>query len=147
MLAEQPDNVDKRRTNLIKMQGEFNTNLRQLEKRLLQSAERVCNSILGAMTMSFRTLETHSERSRSHLTKSCRNRGHGRSQAHHTKVRAHCQLHLQFTIFPATWNPAASPQSRIPFLSTRYFIEHLQVPCFIPQRPLDRQDQPRNGAK
>lgn len=43
--AERPD-VDKRRTNLIKMQGEFNTNLRQLEKRLLQALNESRGNIL-----------------------------------------------------------------------------------------------------
>ncbi len=54
--AERPD-VDKRRTNLIKMQGEFNTNLRQLEKRLLQALNESRGNILDDDNV-IQTLET-----------------------------------------------------------------------------------------
>ncbi|KAK5078141.1 dynein heavy chain [Lithohypha guttulata] len=54
--AERPD-VDKRRTNLIKMQGEFNTNLRQLEKRLLQALNESRGNILDDDNV-IHTLET-----------------------------------------------------------------------------------------
>lgn len=54
--AERPD-VDKRRTNLIKMQGEFNTNLRQLEKRLLQALNESRGNILDDDNV-VHTLET-----------------------------------------------------------------------------------------
>lgn len=54
--AERPD-VDKRRTNLIKMQGEFNTNLRQLEKRLLQALNESRGNILDDDKV-IQTLET-----------------------------------------------------------------------------------------
>jgi dynein heavy chain 1, cytosolic len=43
--SERPD-VDKRRTNLIKMQGEFTTNLRQLEKQLLRALNESRGNIL-----------------------------------------------------------------------------------------------------
>ena len=42
---ERPD-VDERRTNLIKMQGEFNTNLRTLERKLLQALNESRGNIL-----------------------------------------------------------------------------------------------------
>lgn len=54
--AERPD-VDKRRTNLIKMQGEFNTSLRQLEKRLLQALNESKGNILDDDNV-INTLET-----------------------------------------------------------------------------------------
>ena len=54
--AERPD-VDKRRTNLIKMQGEFNTNLRQLEKKLLQALNESRGNILDDDKV-IQTLET-----------------------------------------------------------------------------------------
>ena len=54
--AERPD-VDKRRTNLIKMQGEFNTNLRQLEQRLLQALNESRGNILDDDNV-VQTLET-----------------------------------------------------------------------------------------
>ena len=54
--AERPD-VDKRRTNLIKMQGEFNTSLRQLEKRLLQALNESRGNILDDDNV-IQTLET-----------------------------------------------------------------------------------------
>ncbi|KIX04416.1 uncharacterized protein Z518_05284 [Rhinocladiella mackenziei CBS 650.93] len=54
--AERPD-VDKRRTNLVKMQGEFNTNLRQLEKRLLQALNESRGNILDDDNV-IQTLET-----------------------------------------------------------------------------------------
>ena len=54
--AERPD-VDKRRTNLIKMQGEFNTNLRQLEKKLLQALNESRGNILDDDNV-IETLET-----------------------------------------------------------------------------------------
>ena len=54
--SERPD-VDKRRTNLIKMQGEFNTNLRQLEKRLLQALNESRGNILDDDNV-IQTLET-----------------------------------------------------------------------------------------
>jgi len=43
--SERPD-VDERRTNLIKMQGEFSVHLRQLEKRLLQALNESQGNIL-----------------------------------------------------------------------------------------------------
>jgi dynein heavy chain 1 len=43
--SERPD-VDERRTNLIKMQGEFSVKLRQLEKRLLQALNESQGNIL-----------------------------------------------------------------------------------------------------
>ncbi|KKY18692.1 putative dynein heavy chain [Phaeomoniella chlamydospora] len=43
--CERPD-VDERRTNLIKMQGEFNTNLRTLERKLLQALNESRGNIL-----------------------------------------------------------------------------------------------------
>ena len=54
--SERPD-VDKRRSNLIKMQGEFNTNLRQLEKRLLRALNESRGNILDDDTV-IETLET-----------------------------------------------------------------------------------------
>ncbi|KPI38240.1 Dynein heavy chain, cytoplasmic [Cyphellophora attinorum] len=54
--SERPD-VDKRRTNLIKMQGDFNTNLRQLEKRLLQALNESRGNILDDDNV-IQTLET-----------------------------------------------------------------------------------------
>ncbi|RMZ84735.1 hypothetical protein DV737_g982, partial [Chaetothyriales sp. CBS 132003] len=54
--TERPD-VDKRRTNLIKMQGEFNTNLRQLEKKLLQALNESRGNILDDDNV-IQTLET-----------------------------------------------------------------------------------------
>ncbi|KAL9108457.1 MAG: hypothetical protein Q9227_006791 [Pyrenula ochraceoflavens] len=54
--SERPD-VDERRTNLIKMQGEFKTNLRQLEKRLLQALNESQGNILDDDTV-IDTLET-----------------------------------------------------------------------------------------
>ena len=54
--AERPD-VDRRRTNLIKMQGEFNTTLRQLEKRLLQALNESRGNILDDDNV-IHTLET-----------------------------------------------------------------------------------------
>lgn len=43
--SERPE-VDERRTNLIKMQGEFNTNLRRLERQLLQALNESRGNIL-----------------------------------------------------------------------------------------------------
>jgi dynein heavy chain 1, cytosolic len=43
--SERPD-VDNRRTNLIKLQGEFNTNLRRLERKLLQALNESRGNIL-----------------------------------------------------------------------------------------------------
>ncbi|PSN61624.1 hypothetical protein BS50DRAFT_680599 [Corynespora cassiicola Philippines] len=43
--SERPD-IDERRSNLIKMQGEFNVHLRQLEKRLLQALNASRGNIL-----------------------------------------------------------------------------------------------------
>lgn len=54
--SERPE-VDKRRTNLIKMQGEFNTNLRQLEKKLLQALNESRGNILDDDNV-IQTLET-----------------------------------------------------------------------------------------
>lgn len=54
--SERPD-VDKRRTNLIKMQGEFNTNLRQLEQRLLRALNESRGNILDDDNV-IQTLET-----------------------------------------------------------------------------------------
>ncbi|KAJ4680103.1 dynein heavy chain [Exophiala dermatitidis] len=54
--AERPD-VDKRRTNLVKMQGEFDTNLRQLEKSLLQALNESRGNILDDDNV-IHTLET-----------------------------------------------------------------------------------------
>ena len=54
--SERPD-VDKRRTNLIKMQGEFNTHLRGLEKRLLQALNQSQGNILDDDVV-IETLET-----------------------------------------------------------------------------------------
>jgi dynein heavy chain 1, cytosolic len=54
--AERPD-IDKRRSNLVKMQGEFDTNLRQLEKRLLQALNESRGNILDDDNV-IQTLET-----------------------------------------------------------------------------------------
>ena len=54
--SERPD-VDQRRTNLIKMQGEFNTHLRGLEKRLLQALNESRGNILDDDVV-LETLET-----------------------------------------------------------------------------------------
>lgn len=53
---ERPD-VDERRTNLIKLQGEFKVHLRQLEKRLLQSLNESRGNILDDDNV-IETLET-----------------------------------------------------------------------------------------
>jgi len=49
--------VDRRRTNLVKMQGEFNTHLRGLEKRLLQALNQSRGNILDDDVV-IETLET-----------------------------------------------------------------------------------------
>ena len=54
--AERPD-VDQRRSNLLKMQGEFNTHLRGLEKRLLRSLNESKGNILDD-DLVIETLET-----------------------------------------------------------------------------------------
>ncbi|KAJ9300682.1 hypothetical protein DTO271G3_1846 [Paecilomyces variotii] len=54
--VERPD-VDERRTNLIKMQGEFKIHLRQLEKRLLQALNESRGNILDDDNV-IETLET-----------------------------------------------------------------------------------------
>ena len=54
--SERPD-VDQRRTNLVKMQGEFNTHLRGLEKRLLQALNQSRGNILDDDVV-IETLET-----------------------------------------------------------------------------------------
>ena len=54
--SERPD-VDQRRTNLIKMQGEFSTHLRGLEKRLLQALNQSRGNILDDDVV-IETLET-----------------------------------------------------------------------------------------
>ena len=54
--VERPD-VDERRTNLIKLQGEFNIHLRQLEKRLLQALNESRGNILDDDNV-IETLET-----------------------------------------------------------------------------------------
>lgn len=54
--SERPD-VDERRTNLIKMQGEFAVHLRQLEKRLLQALNESQGNILDDDRV-IETLET-----------------------------------------------------------------------------------------
>ena len=54
--SERPD-VDQRRTNLVKMQGEFNTHLRALEKRLLQALNQSRGNILDDDVV-IETLET-----------------------------------------------------------------------------------------
>ncbi|PVI03176.1 dynein heavy chain [Periconia macrospinosa] len=54
--SERPD-VDERRSNLIKMQGEFNVHLRQLEKRLLQALNESRGNILDDDRV-IETLET-----------------------------------------------------------------------------------------
>ena len=54
--SERPD-VDERRTNLIKMQGEFSTHLRGLEKRLLQVLNQSRGNILDDDVV-IETLET-----------------------------------------------------------------------------------------
>ena len=54
--SERPD-IDNRRTNLIKMQGEFNTHLRGLEKRLLQALNQSRGNILDDDVV-IETLET-----------------------------------------------------------------------------------------
>ena len=54
--SERPD-IDQRRTNLIKMQGEFNTHLRSLEKRLLQALNKSQGNILDDDVV-IETLET-----------------------------------------------------------------------------------------
>lgn len=54
--SERPD-VDNRRSNLIKMQGEFKINLRQLEKRLLQALNESRGNILDDDNV-IETLET-----------------------------------------------------------------------------------------
>lgn len=53
---ERPD-VDQRRTNLVKMQGEFSTHLRGLEKRLLQALNQSRGNILDDDVV-IETLET-----------------------------------------------------------------------------------------
>ncbi|KAI4119433.1 MAG: hypothetical protein LQ345_000679 [Seirophora villosa] len=54
--SERPD-VDQRRSNLIKMQGEFNTHLRKLEKRLLRALNESTGNILDDDVV-IETLET-----------------------------------------------------------------------------------------
>ena len=54
--CERPD-VDQRRSNLVKMQGEFNTHLRGLEKRLLQALNESRGNILDDDIV-IETLET-----------------------------------------------------------------------------------------
>ncbi|EJT78073.1 dynein heavy chain [Gaeumannomyces tritici R3-111a-1] len=54
--SERPD-VDERRSNLIKLQGEFKVHLRQLEKRLLQALNESRGNILDDDNV-LRTLET-----------------------------------------------------------------------------------------
>lgn len=54
--SERPD-VDKRRSNLVKMQGEFNTHLRGLEKRLLRALNESRGNILDDDVV-IETLET-----------------------------------------------------------------------------------------
>lgn len=54
--SERPD-VDRRRSNLVKMQGEFNTHLRGLEKRLLQALNESRGNILDDDVV-IETLET-----------------------------------------------------------------------------------------
>lgn len=54
--SERPD-VDQRRSNLVKMQGEFNTHLRGLEKRLLQALNESRGNILDDDVV-IETLET-----------------------------------------------------------------------------------------
>ena len=54
--SERPD-VDQRRTNLVKMQGEFKTHLRGLEKRLLQALNQSRGNILDDDVV-IETLET-----------------------------------------------------------------------------------------
>lgn len=54
--SERPD-VDQRRTNLVKMQGEFSTHLRALEKRLLQALNESRGNILDDDVV-IETLET-----------------------------------------------------------------------------------------
>lgn len=54
--SERPD-VDKRRTNLVKMHGEFSTHLRGLEKRLLQALNQSQGNILDDDVV-IETLET-----------------------------------------------------------------------------------------
>lgn len=54
--SERPD-VDRRRSNLVKMQGEFNTHLRGLEKRLLQALNESRGNILDDDVV-VETLET-----------------------------------------------------------------------------------------
>ena len=54
--SERPD-VDQRRTNLVKMQGEFSTHLRGLEKRLLQALNESRGNILDDDVV-IETLET-----------------------------------------------------------------------------------------
>lgn len=54
--SERPD-IDKRRTNLVKMQGEFSTHLRGLEKRLLQALNQSRGNILDDDVV-IETLET-----------------------------------------------------------------------------------------
>jgi dynein heavy chain 1, cytosolic len=54
--SERPD-VDERRTNLTKLQGEFNTNLRRLERKLLQALNESRGNILDDDHL-IETLET-----------------------------------------------------------------------------------------
>ena len=54
--SERPD-IDKRRTNLVKMQGEFSTHLRGLERRLLQALNQSRGNILDDDVV-IETLET-----------------------------------------------------------------------------------------
>ncbi|KAI4149876.1 MAG: hypothetical protein L6R39_002408 [Caloplaca ligustica] len=54
--SERPD-VDQRRSNLVKMQGEFNTHLRGLEKRLLRALNESTGNILDDDVV-IETLET-----------------------------------------------------------------------------------------
>ncbi len=60
--SERPD-VDQRRTNLVKMQGEFKTHLRGLEKRLLQALNQSRGNILDDDVV-IETLETLKKESR-----------------------------------------------------------------------------------
>ncbi|KAL8837946.1 MAG: hypothetical protein Q9170_002318 [Blastenia crenularia] len=54
--SERPD-VDQRRSNLVKMQGEFNTHLRKLERRLLRALNESTGNILDD-DLVIETLET-----------------------------------------------------------------------------------------
>ncbi|KAL9594298.1 MAG: hypothetical protein Q9219_007108 [cf. Caloplaca sp. 3 TL-2023] len=71
--AERPD-VDQRRSNLLKMQGEFNTHLRRLEKRLLRALNESTGNILDD-DLVIETLETLKKEAADIATKASETKG------------------------------------------------------------------------